>query len=213
MRRPTMIAVLLAARAAAGVALALWVRQARPDWSRAFEGIAGYAAADGGIALLIAVRLFCHRELAIPRSLALATAADGVVRVSAGSALGLFPGIPGFPVTAVIFLGTLGVWAGCLAVIAMVVRLRAIRRGHARPDDHVVQVHEELDPVFIVGAVALAVDVYALVAGPPATADALRTALARWTLFLAAAFLIAAAGAWPARRRVERQLAEQRASR
>lgn len=190
----TMLALVLAGRAVINALFALWLWNMKPSWSALFPGGASYLAMDGAAALLAAVVLSFGVLGEAPVLLTGATAADGVVRIVAAIALWKFPGLPDFPVTAVAFFGIVGGCATCLALVSITVRLKVWRARHRAHQSTPLAVHEELDPVFLAGIVALVLVGYGFVAGPPVTAADYRLLGIRWTSALALAFAVAAFG-------------------
>jgi hypothetical protein len=201
------LSLALGARAVVNAAFAFWLWDSQPSWSHFFDAAAVYLAVDGAIALLSSFVLGSHVLAESPPLLAPATGCDGILRIVAAVALRAFPGLPDFPVTAVAFLGIVGGCAACLATIAITIRLSVWRVRHREHQHGSLAIHEEMDPVFLAGVVALALVVYAFMAGPPVTVEDYRMLGIRWASTLSVAFAIAALGVATAAHRAARRAA------
>jgi hypothetical protein len=190
----TALSLILGARALVNGLFALWLWTAAPGRPAFFSGAATYLAADGILALLAFGVLAFGVIVEAPRLLTGATASDGALRILAAIALRVFPGLPDFPVTAVAFFGMIGSCAACLAIAAMTMRIGVWRSRHHAHERTPLALHEELDPIFIAGAVALVFIGYAFLKGPPINAAEYRTLGIQWATMLALAFGMSAVG-------------------
>jgi hypothetical protein len=121
-----------------------------PSWDAFFNLLADYLVVDGLFACLVAVFLVRdtmgtakQRELV----LAMTCMTDGIGRLASGAAIHLWPGIPGFPVTAVLFIGVMAVGTGIVGVAEAVVFTEEELAEHGKR-------HER--PQFTAGPVSLA---------------------------------------------------------
>lgn len=204
--RELTLAVTLLLRSGINGAFAGWLVTQQPRWSEIFQMGSNYALADGALGLLSVALLMPRPPGGAPPLLRATTFADAFLRISAGIALRTLPGIPDFPVSAVVLFGILGVCAALLGAIALVAWLiRHAQRETPAPTPY-TSAHALFDPLAMTGLVALILAAYALLVGPPATATALRNVGASWSIALALAFLVAAIGAVPPLRRVQTKL-------
>jgi hypothetical protein len=190
----TALALVLAGRAVVNALFALWLWNIKPSWSEFFAGGASYLVMDGVLGVLAAIILSFGVLGEAPVLLTAATGGDGALRILAAVALWTFPGLPDFPVTAVAFFAIIGGCAVCLALVAVTIRIRVWRLRHLAHESTPLAMHEELDPVFLAGIVAVVLVGYAFFAGPPVTAADYRLLGIRWASALAIAFAIAAFG-------------------
>ena len=115
-----------------------------------FGWLADYLIIDGALALFVAVALIFDSvagSKARETALGALVVVDALGRLAAGIAVYIWPGIPDFPVTAMVFLG---VMAGCTALLGVVATAIVGGEEHARHGSH----HER--PQFQVGAVSVA---------------------------------------------------------
>jgi hypothetical protein len=189
------LAVTLGLRAAVNAAFAVWLVTHHLGWIDIFRAGASYAIADGMLGLLTVVLLVPHVPHGAPRLVRATTFADALLRLAAGFALRAFPGLPDFPISAVLFFGVAGVAAGCLGVIALTTSLVGRRHDATESRAERRSEHELFDPFALIGVFALALAGYAFVVGPPATSGDLRVLAVSWSAGLAIAFLAATLGA------------------
>jgi hypothetical protein len=146
--------IILVLRAAVGVVFGLRLLLGTGlGWAAMFGELADYLVIDGVLAVIIAGALMRdgvggskNREMAVGAIVL----ADGLGRTVAGISVHLLPGLPDFPVTAVIFLG---IMAGCTALVglaatAIIGTEERARHGPGRP--------REQFPVGPVGLAAIA---------------------------------------------------------
>jgi hypothetical protein len=200
--RPLVVGALLL-RGCINGAFVVWLLTYSPPWLDVFRGGALYAIADGVVGLLIVGLIGWRTPINAPSSLLAVTLIDALLRLAAGAAILTFPGLPEIPITIVLFYGVIGAWAAAAGTIAVVTAV--VAHGHAhmgtRPRS---AVHAMFDPLSVEGAVALMLAIYALVVGPPSTADALRGAGAVASGSFAVVLLIAAYGVAKRPRNVRR---------
>lgn len=133
--------IILILRAAVGVIFGLRVLLVTGlGWTGMFGDLADYLVIDGVLAVVIAGALMRdsigaskNREMTVGAIVL----ADGLGRTTAGISVHLLPGLPDFPVSAVIFLG---IMAGCTALVglaatAIIGTEERVRHGpaHQRP--------------------------------------------------------------------------------
>ena len=188
------LSVILGVRACINAVFALWLWFAEPGRSSFFGGAVAYLSIDGIFALAAATLLAFDTLGEAPRALTGATAADGLLRTTVAIALWAFPGLPDFPVTAVILFGIVGSFAACLAITGITIPVSAWLSRRCAHRSEPLAVHEELDPISLAGLVALALVAYAFFAGPPTTAAEYRALGMRWASALAIGFAVAARG-------------------
>ena len=190
--RPLVVSALLL-RACINAAFMVWLLAASPTWVDVFHGGALYAIADGVVGVLMVVLIGWLAPINAPASLLAVTSIDALLRLAAGAAILAFPGIPEIPITIVLFYGVIGAWAAAAGTIAVVTAL--VAHGHAHHGTRTRSAaHAMFDPLSVEGVIALTLAVYALVVGPPSTADALRVAGAVAAGSFAVVLLIAAYG-------------------
>jgi hypothetical protein len=189
--RTRVLAVVLLLRGAIHAAFAAWLIVGRPEWTRIFEIGALCGLADGSLGLLTVSLIVPVAPAGSPRFLAAMTFVDAMGRLATSVALLAFPGIPYFFVTLGPLFGLVGVCTAAVGLVAMTVwTVARVRAGRTwRIDDD-----ELFDPLAFAGVVSLVVG-YFLFLDPPATAGALQAMGAGVGGTLAAAFLMAAAGA------------------
>jgi hypothetical protein len=105
-----------------------------------FELLADYLIVDGALGFVMALVLLrtdVIGGLTRERNLAIVLIVDALGRATSGIAVHVWPGIPGFPVTAVLFIG---IMAACTGIVGftegtLVVEEEVARRGrqHDRP--------------------------------------------------------------------------------
>jgi hypothetical protein len=195
--RELALAVTLAMRCIVNAWFALWLITLEPGWFDIFRIGSMYALADGALGFLSVLLLAPGSPVGSPPLLQVTTFADALLRISAGVALRLLPGIPDFPVTEVAFFGAIGACAAFLGLIALVSWLVRAFHHSRGPQAEYVSAHALFDPLAITGLLALMLGLYTFVSGPPSTVDGLRVAAACWSAALGLAFLIAAVGALP----------------
>jgi len=192
--RPFPLVATLLLRACVNGVFAVWLFARAPVWIDIFWAGANYALVDGALGLITFVLLVRHEPLSAPPQLVSMIVADAVLRLGAGAAIHALPGIPYFPIALVLFYGALGTWAATAGVIAMAAWFVAHGHrkdaGRPRPWTHAL-----FDPFAGAGLIAIVLAVYAFAVGPPATAEALRTATGAASATLALVFLVAAFGA------------------
>jgi hypothetical protein len=177
-------------RASVNGAFAAWLL-ARPSvWIDIFQAGATYALADGALGLMTVVLLMRHKPISAPPLLVSMTLADAVLRICAGVAIRALPGIPHSPITIVLFFGALGAWAASAGAIAMITWFVAHERDKHATLRSRSRTHALFDPLAATGLVAFMLAAYALVEGPPATAEALRIAAGAASSALALVFLV-----------------------
>ena len=176
-------------RAAVNGSFMIWLLTFKPTWADIFWTGSFYAFADGTLGLLSGVLLARHLPVSAPPVLVSMVLADAVMRVCAGVAIHVFPGIPYFPLTVVLFFGVLGAWAAAAGAIAMIAWLTT-HRHHAKEEKR-SRLHALFDPLSVAGLVALVVAVYSIIAGPPSNAGELRIAASAASAALAFVFLAA----------------------
>jgi len=193
MRAFPLVATLLL-RACVNGLFAAWLFARAPVWIDIFWVGASYALADGALGVMTAVLVVRHRPTSVPPQLISMLLADAVLRLGAGAAIHVLPGVPYFPITLVLFYGALGTWAASAGVIAMAAWFvtHQHEKGMGRPRSWT---HALFDPFAGAGLIAFTLAVYAFAVGPPATAEALRTAAGAGSGALALVFLVAAFGA------------------
>lgn len=193
-------------RACVNGAFALWLLARASVWIDIFQAGAVYALADGALGLMTVVLLVRHKPIGAPPLLVSMTLADAVLRFGAGVAIRALPGIPYFSLTIVLFFGALGAWAASTGLIAMLAWFVAHEREKDAGRRSRSRTHALFDPLAAAGLIAFMLAVYALVVGPPSTAEALRIAAGAASGALALVFLIAAFGAAGRRRLQGRNL-------
>ncbi len=117
----TLIRSLLVLRGAVGIWYAgSFLGGSGGDWNGLFNSLSGYLIIDGAIGILVAAAMY--REGAGTGrnhlgSLAAMMLVDAVGRTMSGFAVRHWPGIPSFPVTAVIFIALMAVFTITLGVV------------------------------------------------------------------------------------------------
>jgi hypothetical protein len=174
-------------------------------WSGVFARFAEYAVVDGLFAVVLAATFLANapsggwrwQRWLVPALML----CDAVVRLGAGVAVRWWPGIPYFPVTSVLFLGTIGALTAWLSVIELAVLAAADRRQHWR-------IHNPASSGFVLiaaGAVPMLLLGAKLMIAPPSSAAGLRLFFSGY--MLATSCGLALAGV---RSRVEARLRSQR---
>ena len=187
----------LVLRAGVNAAFAVWLATRVPDWVDIFSGGAVYALADGVLGLLTGAWLLRQRSHPVGSFLVALVFTDALLRCAAGVAALVFPGIPHFPITLVLFYGALGAWAASAGVVAIAAWFVAYEHEHAHGPAHQPRSpsHALFDPLAVAGLIALMFAGYALIEGPPASDEALRIAAGAASGLLSLVFLVAAYGA------------------
>lgn len=143
---------------------------ARPatDWGAMFTTLSYYLVVDGALGLCVAAVLYRDSGNGSKThlgSLAGVTLVDAVGRIASGIAVQVWPGIPGFPVTAVIFIGLMATFTAVVGFVqaGLIVEEELARNGrrHARAQF-------AIPPVLFSALVSVAFGVAALIfAGQP----------------------------------------------
>lgn len=107
-----------------------------PQWESIFDLLADYLLIDGVAGMVVAVA-FLRASVAGKASrewkLGAVLLVDGVGRLGSGIAVHQFPGLPGFPVTAILFLG---VMAACTAAVGITEAVLVVAEERARHGHH-----------------------------------------------------------------------------
>ncbi len=177
----------------------------RLEWGAVFAAFGNYALADGGFAALLAggsVALSPSVGGRWQRSLVPGlVACDAIVRVGAGAVIRGWPGIPYFPVTSVLYLGTIGVLTVWVSVVELGV-LAAAERRERWPAHSAVLSRVAL---IVAGAVPMLLLGLKLVIAPPSSASGLRLLFAGYMVATSCGLAIAAVRSEAdARRRMQR---------
>jgi hypothetical protein len=189
--RPLLVATLVV-RACVNAAFAAWLLTGAPAWADVFRFGAFYALADGGLGLVTTALLWSHEPIPAPPVLVAFTLVDALFRFALGAAVLAYPGIADVPIVTVLFFGALGAWAACAGTIAIVGWFLAHwPRGSAHPHP---ETYAMFDPLTAAGLIGAMLAVYALIVGPPMTAEELRIAGAVAGVAFAAVLSIAAFG-------------------
>lgn len=146
------------------------------DWNGMFVTLADYLLVDGGLGIVVAALLY--RDGTGSRrnhlgSLGATMLVDAVGRTLSGYAVHRWPGIPGFPVTAVIFIALMAVFTITLGVVeaGLVLEEDVARLGHQH-----ARAQFSITPVLLSAMVSVAFGAGAMIyAGEPTI---LRTLLA-----------------------------------
>lgn len=185
----------LLARAFVHAAFMAWLLSAAPGWSDIFWIGSAFGLVDGTLGLLTGF-LVTRTPVAAPPKLVAMVVADALMRIIAGLAIRMFPGIVDIPIVLVLFFAALGTWAAIAGAAALGGLLLAHTRHHQSAGGPTAsRVHALFDPLAGAGLVALGLAAYAFAAGPPATALELRTTATVTCGALTAIFVIAAARA------------------
>jgi hypothetical protein len=172
--RPLVVGALLL-RAVINVGFMAWLLAYSPGWVDVFDGGAFYAIADGMVGVALVLLIGWLDPIGAPPTLLAMTSIDALLRLAAGAAILVFPGIPDIPVTLVLFYGVLGAWAATAGIIAIVAA--EVAHEHARAGTSPGSTTRAMfQPFSVEGVIALLLAVYALVVGPPSTAETLRLA-------------------------------------
>lgn len=175
------------------------------QWAGVFARFGDYAAADGLLAVVLAAEFLAHgpsggwrwQRWLIPALML----CDAVVRLGAGVAIRRWPGIPYFPVTSVLFLGTIGALTVWLSVVELGVLAAVERRQHWRihnPDSSsFALIAAGAIPMLLLGA--------KLMLAPPSSAHGLRLFFSGYMLATSCGLALAAV-----RSRTEARLRVQR---
>jgi len=194
----TLIRALLVLRGAIGVWYAgTFLGGSGGDWNGMFIDLADYLIIDGTLGVLVAASLYREGTGSRRNHLGMLGAImliDALGRTTSGYALHRWPGIPGFPVTAVIFIGLMAVFTIALGVVeaGLIVEEDIDRFGprHARPQFSIT-------PVLLSAFVSVGFGIAAMLfAGEP---PILRALLAG---YVAAAGAVMFAMAWSRHRRM-----------
>jgi hypothetical protein len=178
-------------RAVVHGAFAAWVVARRPEWGAIFEVGAMCGIIDGTLGLIVAAMSRSIPTRGGPRLLAGITANDALGRLAVGALILALPATVDFPVTAVSLFGAVGLAAGGLGLIALVVWLVArIRAGHTWSLDR----DALFDPIAAAAVISFVVAAVLFVR-PPANDAELRVFAASVCAAVTLAFAIAAAGA------------------
>jgi hypothetical protein len=186
------MSALLIFRGLIGLAFAAYLRRSHALTHEQFYfELAGYLIVDGVLAWGIAgamVRESLQRQREREMVLSIVLLVDGIGRVTAGIAVLLWPGIPGFPVTAALFNG---VMAASTAAVGLAEAWLTAREEIARPGRQHQRGQFMAGPVGIASLVSIAFGVAITIQiGSPATVRSLIS----W--FVAAAGAVALAMAW-----------------
>jgi len=181
----------LGVRACVNGAFAIWALAFTPGWFEIFWIGSVYALADGALGIATTILLIRRRPVGAPPLLVAMVLADAVLRLMAGAVIRVFPAIPDNPLTAVLFFGILGGWAAVAGIAAVVAWILAHEFHHVRRT--LSPVRAVFDPLSAAGLIALVLAGYAIVRGPPATADALQTVVVAATAAQALVFMVSVA--------------------
>jgi hypothetical protein len=185
----------LLARALVHAAFMVWLLSAAPGWSDIFWIGSAFGLVDGSLGLLTAF-LATRVPVSAPPKLVALVLVDAFMRIAAGVAIQLLPGIVDIPIVLVLFFGALGTWAAMGGATAIGVLLVSHARHHPAGNAAASsRVHALFDPLASAGFVALGLAVFAFAVGPPATAAELRTTAIVASGALTIIFTIAAASA------------------
>jgi hypothetical protein len=172
-----------------------FLSDASGSWSHAFSLLAEYLIVDGVLGFIVAALVLRQQNVAgKPRLRLLATVllVDAVGRMATGIAVKLWPAIPEFPVTALIFIALVAVMTAAVgfAEAALIAEEDVARYGH-----------RHAPPQFAVSPVLLS-SVASLVFGGTAVFFAGNTAATRIILagYVIAAAMVMFAMAWTRRR-------------
>lgn len=198
--------ILLGLRALFG-ALFGFLLLASPElqWADVFARFGDYALADGLLAILLTVGFLANgpsggwrwQRWVVPALML----CDAVVRMGAGVAIRWWPGIPYFPVTSVLFLGTIGALTIWLSVVELGV-LAAVERSqhwriHSPTSSHFALIGAAAIPMLLLGA--------KLMIAPPSSAHGLRLFFSGYMLATSCGLTLAAVRSEAeARRRLQR---------
>ena len=185
----------LLARAFVHAIFMVWLLSTLPGWSDIFWVGSVFGLVDGALGLLTAF-LVTRTPVSAPPKLVAMVLADACMRIAAGSAIRLFPGVVDIPIVLVLFFGALGTWAALAGVTAIGALLSSHARHHgSRNVGASRRIHALFDPLGGAGMVALGLAAFAFVAGPPATASELRTMAAISCGAMSLIFAVAAVSA------------------
>lgn len=154
-------------------AITIWLLTHTATWSDVFRAASIYALVDGALGLVSAPLLARRQPIDAPPLLVSLVVTDALLRILVGLAIRHLPGLTDTPLTIVLMFGALGIWAATAGAVAIVAWM--IGHEHHRAGKRRTRVHALFDPLSAAGLVALALAIYALTVGPPATADRLRT--------------------------------------
>lgn len=189
--------LLLVLRGAVGVWYAgTFLAGPASDWNGMFDTLADYLLIDGALGIFVAALLY--REGTGTRrnhlgSLGAIMLVDAVGRTVSGYAVHRWPGIPGFPVTAVIFIALMAVFTIMLGVVetGLILEEDVARFGHQH-----ARAQFSITPVLLSAIVSVGFGAAAMIyAGEP---PILRTLLAG---YVAGAGGVMFAMAWSRRER------------
>ena len=168
---------MLVSRCCVNAWFALWLVTRARQWSDVFDIGAIYALLDGALGLATGLLLMEQGSSDSSFVLPTMTVGDAILRLGAGVAIRTLPGLTGFPITLLVFFAVIAVWevslGATLVVSWFVAAERAVKRGGVNRRKRAL-----LGPPAFAGFVALLFAGYAFLAGPPSTADALRTVAA-----------------------------------
>jgi len=181
----------LVLRACVNGTFAIWALAFTPGWFEIFWIGSVYALVDGALGIATTMLLIRRRPVGAPPLLVAMVLADALLRVMAGVLIRVFPGLPDNPLTAVLFFGVLAGWAAVAGITAIVAWLIAHEFHHVRRA--LSPVRAVFDPLSGAGLIALALAAYAIVRGPPATAEALSACVAAATAAQMLVFMVAVA--------------------
>lgn len=167
----------LLARAFVHAAFMFWLLRDVPGWTDIFWLGSAFGLIDGCLGVFAGV-LMTRSPVSAPPRLVAMVLTDGLMRVSAGLAIRLFPGVIDIPIVLVLFFGALGTWAAIAAAAALGALFVSHAHHHPGAGAGGRPVHALFDPLAGAGLVALGLAAFAFVAGPPATAAKLRSTAA-----------------------------------
>jgi hypothetical protein len=175
------------------------------QWADVFARFGDYALADGLLAILLTAGFLANgpsggwrwQRWVVPALML----CDAVVRLGAGVAIRWWPGIPYFPVTSVLFLGTIGALTIWLSVVELGVLAAVERSQHWRTQNPLSSrfalIAAAAIPMLLLGA--------KLMIAPPSSAHGLRLFFSGYMLATSCGLALAAV-----RSRAEERLRLQR---
>jgi hypothetical protein len=108
---------------------------AAPRWPSLFDLLADYLMVDG-VAGIVVAAAFLHagvtRKATREWKLGMVLFVDGVGRMGSGIAVHQYPGLPGFPVTAIVFLGVTAACTAAVGITEMILVATEERARHGR---------------------------------------------------------------------------------
>lgn len=172
------------------------------SWTDFLDNIAWYLVTDGPLAAAIGgllLRESIARDRRREMVLGIAMLMDAIGRTASGIALMVWPGMGGFPVTAVLFIGIMAAGTAAVGLVEAWLTAREEVEQHGR---HHARPQFMAGPVGLASLVSIAFGVAAITW--IGSLDRLRMLL---TGFVAAAGVVALAMAWSTRRMQQRRLA------